>query len=156
MIKTLFSLSFTLFFFLTPLSSAETIRLTNGEWAPYLSKKLPNYGFASHVVKEAFASVNINVEYDFFPWKRSFKYAKEGMGLGSDIWHGTVVWLYTKERAKSFDYSDLVINDSGVLFYLKSNPVIWESFEDLQGKTIGATAHTSYPLFEDAAQKNDH
>ena len=33
----------------------KTIRLTNGEWQPYLSKDVPHYGFASHIVTEAFA-----------------------------------------------------------------------------------------------------
>ena len=37
--------------------SAKTIRLTNGEWQPYLSKDVPHHGFASHVVTEAFAQV---------------------------------------------------------------------------------------------------
>ncbi len=50
--------------------AAETIRLTNGEWQPYLSKDAPHHGFASHIVTEAFALVGVEVEYGFFPWKR--------------------------------------------------------------------------------------
>ena len=34
-------------------AASEEIRLTSGEWAPYLSEHLPHFGFASHVVKEA-------------------------------------------------------------------------------------------------------
>ncbi len=33
----------------------ETIRLTNGEWPPYLSKNLKYYGISSRIVTEAFA-----------------------------------------------------------------------------------------------------
>ncbi|MEE9297196.1 MAG: amino acid ABC transporter substrate-binding protein, partial [Phycisphaerae bacterium] len=58
--------------------TSKTIRLTNGEWQPYLSKDSPHHGFASHIVTEAFALVGVEVEYGFFPWKRSFKLAKEG------------------------------------------------------------------------------
>ncbi len=63
--------------------TSETIRLTNGEWQPNLSKDTPHYGFASHIVTEAFALVGVEVEYGFFPWKRSYKIAKEG------TWGGT-------------------------------------------------------------------
>ncbi len=122
----------------------ETIRITNGEWAPYLSKNLSHNGFASHVVKEAFSAVGINVEYGFFPWKRSYKLAKEGE------WHGTVVWVYTKERAKYFHYSDAVIVDSEHLFHLKEFKLEWDKTDDLQGLKIGGTLHTVYPVFEKA------
>ncbi len=57
--------------------TSKTIRLTNGEWQPYLSKDTPHRGFASHIVIEAFALVGVEVEYGFFPWKRSFKIEPE-------------------------------------------------------------------------------
>ena len=46
----------------------DTIRLTNGEWQPYLSQDVAHHGFASHVVTEAFAQVGVDVEFGFFPW----------------------------------------------------------------------------------------
>ena len=49
----------------------DTIRLTNGDWQPFMSKNGPHHGIASHVVTEAFALVGVEVEYGFFPWKRS-------------------------------------------------------------------------------------
>lgn len=125
----------------------ETIRITNGEWAPYLSKQLPHHGFASHVVKEAFGAVGIKVEYGFFPWKRSYKIAKQG------DWHGTVVWVYTKERAKHFYYSDAVIVDSEHLFHLKEFDLKWDTVNDLAGLKIGGTIHTVYPVFEKAEKE---
>ena len=55
-----------------PLAVAEeTIRITNGEWPPYMSKKLKHYGLASRITTEAFASQGVKVEYGFFPWARS-------------------------------------------------------------------------------------
>lgn len=126
----------------------ETIRITNGEWAPYLSEELPHYGFASHLVKEAFAVQDIDVVYGFFPWKRSYKLAKEGR------WHGTVVWVYTEERAESFLYSDVVISDSEHLFHLKKFKLKWQTIEDLKGLKIGGTLHTVYPVFEQAQENN--
>lgn len=137
-----------------PLFAKESIRITNGEWPPYLSHSLPHQGFVSHVVTEAFNAVDIEVEYGFFPWKRALKYAKQGYGVNKeDIWHASVVWVYTPERAEDFLYSDVVVLDDEVLFYLKSAPVVWESVDDLKDKIIGATAHTVYPLFEAAQEK---
>ncbi|MBF0233705.1 MAG: hypothetical protein HQK65_11810 [Desulfamplus sp.] len=63
----------------------EIIRLTNGEWPPYLHKELKYYGVASRIVTEAFALEGITVEYDFFPWGRAYEYAKSGEWNGSLI-----------------------------------------------------------------------
>jgi polar amino acid transport system substrate-binding protein len=84
----------TLILFFSPsLFAKDIIRITNGEWPPYLSKVLPHNGFASHLVKEVFAAVHVEVLYGFFPWKRSYRYAKEGKGVSnSDIWNGSIVF----------------------------------------------------------------
>ncbi|WP_163834249.1 substrate-binding periplasmic protein [Spartinivicinus ruber] len=130
-----------------------TINLTNGEWPPYLSQSLPHYGFASHIVTKAFATVDIKVNYSFFPWTRAYHYALTGKGI-KKIWHGTVVWVYTPKRAKSFFYSDPVVQDQEVLFHLKTTPLeTWQHINDLRGKVIGGTQHTTYPTFEKAAQQ---
>lgn len=134
-------------------SANETIRLTNGEWPPFLSEKIAHYGYVSHLVSEAFATVDIDVEYGFFPWKRSFQYAKDGVSSSGETWHGSVVWMYNEERAKFFTYSDTVMTDHQVLFYLSSNPIEWRVIDDLDGKTIGGTLHTFYPLLESAEKK---
>ncbi|WED22579.1 transporter substrate-binding domain-containing protein [Vibrio sp. JC009] len=136
----------------TPALSKETIRLTNGEWPPYLSENLAHHGYASHIVTEAFATVGVDVEYGFFPWKRSYQYAKDGISGSGEIWHGSVVWVFNAERAESFMYTDVVMTDYQVLFHLRSNPLDWTTIDDLQGKTIGGTLHTFYPQLELAAE----
>lgn len=125
----------------------ERVRLTNGEWAPYLSERLPHYGAASHIVNEAFAAVGIATQYGFFPWKRSYKLAKEGK------WDGTLVWVYTTERAQDFYYTDVVIAEVEYLFHLKEKQLIWQKVDDLEGLSIGATLHTVYPPIERAAAR---
>lgn len=134
-------------------SAGEIVKIANGEWPPYLSVNLPHHGFASHVVEEAFAAVGLNVRYGFYPWKRSYQYAKDGKDNRGKIWHGTVVWVYTEERAKHFLYSDPVIIDTELLFHLKSRPLEWKVVDDLKGMTIGGTLHTVYPVFEEAEQR---
>lgn len=128
--------------------ATDRIELANGEWAPYLSENLPHCGAASHIVTEAFSAVGVNTHYAFYPWKRSYKLAREG------VVNGTLVWVYTEDRAKDFFYTDVVITDYEYLFHLKEKPLVWKSVEDLGGMTIGATLHTVYPTLETAAAKN--
>ncbi|WP_020405646.1 substrate-binding periplasmic protein [Hahella ganghwensis] len=133
--------------------SRHTVYITNGEWPPFLSEHLPHFGYASHVITEAFHSVGIEVEYGFFPWKRSYRYAKNGKDPTGKRWNGTAIWVYTDERAESFHYTDPVVIDEEVLYSLRSKPVQWTQIEDLQGKRIGATLHTVYPPLEAAEKK---
>ena len=77
----------------------DTIRLTNGEWPPFMSKNGPHHGVASHVITEAFALVGVEVEFGFFPWARSLKLAKEG------VWDGSAAWWDREERYPYVFYS---------------------------------------------------
>jgi polar amino acid transport system substrate-binding protein len=127
--------------------TSKTIRLTNGEWQPYLSEDAPHHGFASHIVTEAFALVGVEVEYGFFPWKRSFKLAKEG------TWDGSVVWVDSDERREYFLYSDPVVPSKMAFFHLKGSDFDWNSYEDLKGIRIGGTLEYAYGKEFDAAEK---
>ena len=151
--KLLYLLLMLFSFYPNSLAANEKIRLSSGEWPPYLSAQLPYYGVASHVVSEAFASVGVDVEYGFFPWKRSYLYAKEGKGIGDEVWNGSLVWIYTEDRAKDFLYSDRIIEDDQVLFFLKETHLDWYKMEGLRGKVLGGTTHTIYPSLEQEAKK---
>ena len=84
----------------TGILAEETIRITIGEWAPYLSKDLKHYGVAARIVTDSFALEGVKVEYGFFPWARSKFLAQEGE------WDGSAVWIHNAERAKDFLFSD--------------------------------------------------
>ena len=71
---------------------AESIRLTNGEWSPYLGQNLPHHGVASRIVEEAFALQGVQVQWEFYPWARALRSAEQGK---SD---GAAVWLRSPER----------------------------------------------------------
>ncbi|MCX4028561.1 transporter substrate-binding domain-containing protein [Endozoicomonas sp. SM1973] len=111
----------------------ETVTLSNGEWPPFMGENIKHYGIASYIVKEAFAIESIEVKYEFYPWKRGYTLAKDGEVDGS------VVWSWSKEREKSFYYSDPVLYTSEVFFHLKSFELSWKKMEDLIGINIGAT-----------------
>ncbi len=112
----------------------DRVRLTNGEWLPYTSQQLPNYGIMSEIVTEAFALAGVAVEYTFFDsWKRSYVLAKKGR------FDGSLSWAQTREREKDFYFSDPVISHKTVLFHLKATPFDWEQVIDLKGLRISVT-----------------
>ena len=133
--------------------AGETIRLTNGEWPPYLSENLPHYGFASHVVVRAFAEVGVEVEYGFFPWRRALFNARKPAGSDGKQWHGSLVWIKTPERELSFLYSDVIFSEPQTLFYLAEKPLTWKTPADLAGARIGVTLHSAYPSIEALEKK---
>lgn len=126
----------------------ETIRITNGEWPPYLSIKSPYHGLASHIVSEAFALEGVKPEYGFFPWKRSYKLAESGM------WDGSAVWVYSKERAEKFYFSDPIIETKWVFFHLKTTNFDWKTVDDLKKYKIGATLEYNYGRNFERAERN--
>ena len=136
-------------FFLPHYAMGEKVQIGNGDWSPYQSKSLKQYGFASEIVTEAFKSQGVEVEYKFYPWARSMKLAQSGKLAG------TFLWGYKKEREEDFYFSDPIVDISYVFFYLKSNDFDWKGVSDLEGKKIGATVSYSYGKDFDEARKNN-
>ena len=126
--------------------TSETIRITNGEWQPFLSKEVPHYGFASHIVTEAFALVGVEVEYGFFPWSRAMKLAREGM------WDGTAVWGTSEERLQQFHFTDAVVPATYVFFHLKTTAFDWDDYDDLGDLKVGGTVEYYYSNAFEAAE----
>lgn len=126
-------------------AQAETIRLANGEWPPYMSENFKEAGVVSHIVKEAFAQEGITVEYTFLPWKRGYEDAK------NNKLHGTIVWSYTDERAADFDYSDPVVDVRTLFFITKDSKFDWTDKNSLAGKKIGGVIGYNYALDEQEA-----
>ena len=125
--------------------AADTVRLSNGEWPPYMGAALPHQGVASRIVAEAFALEGIDVQWQFHPWARSLKMAADGQ---SD---GTAVWLPSQEREQHFYVSDPVIDASYYLFHLKTQPFDWRTLEDLRGLRLATTRGYDYgQSFHDA------
>ncbi|BDU51230.1 substrate-binding periplasmic protein [Haliovirga abyssi] len=133
------------------MSFGETIKLTNGEWAPFNGAKLKGYGFASDVVTKTFAKVGVDVEYKFFPWKRGYILAQRGN------YDGTVSWGKVGDRENYFYFSDEpILSGETVFFYMKGNDFTWDKLEDLKEKRIGGTLGYSYTKsFKNIGKKLD-
>ncbi len=120
-------------------SGPEIIRITSGEWPPYLGEDLPHYGIVSRILTEAFALEGVRIEYGFFPWERAYELAKHG-----EEWDGSTHWICTPERQKYFYCSESFGDSTHVFFHLKSYEFDWTTLEDMQGVTIGATEGNYY------------
>lgn len=118
--------------------SAETVRLTNGEWPPYLGEHLPHHGVASRIVSEAFALQGVTVAWEFHPWARSLQLAQSGKRNGS------AVWLNNREREEQFFVSDPVVESGFYLFHRKDYLFDWTQVSDLQTLRIVGTRGYDY------------
>lgn len=126
---------------------AESIRLTNGEWSPYLGQNLPHHGVASRIVEEAFALQGVQVQWEFYPWASALRSAEQGK---SD---GAAVWLRSPEREQAFFISTPVVDSSYFLFHRKDQPFDWQQVSDLQGKRVGGAIDYDYGQAFQQAEK---
>lgn len=109
------------------------IVIYNGEWKPYQSAELPEYGVSSNVITNAFKLVGIDVKWEFAPWARGEKKAKEG------IVDATCVYQMNKERDKFFSFSDTVLQQKRYFLHLKDKDFSWQTLADLRKYRIGIT-----------------
>ncbi|MNK12015.1 Bacterial extracellular solute-binding protein, family 3 [compost metagenome] len=127
-------LPFFLFIFIhTAVSAKEVVRLSAGEWAPYVSGSLDNHGLLSQLTQEAFAKVGVEVQIGLFPWARATNLSTSGE------WDGTIAFVRLEEREKVYLYSDRLYSSDYVFFHLKSYPFQWNDYPDLKKITIATT-----------------
>ncbi|MDH1261934.1 MULTISPECIES: substrate-binding periplasmic protein [unclassified Pseudomonas] len=132
------------------LAAASPLRLTNGEWSPYLGQHLPHQGVASRIIREAFALEGLDVEWEFHPWARSLQMAELGQR------DGTAVWLRSEERQQLFFISDPVVESVYYLFHRKGQAFDWKHVADLQGLRIAATRGYDYGTAFQQAETSGH
>ncbi|MGB1238877.1 MAG: substrate-binding periplasmic protein [Pseudomonadales bacterium] len=139
---TMIPLAFTALMLAGEAVRAETAQVTvcSGEWAPFTSAHLPAYGYSSDVVTQAFARVGVEVQYKFFPWKRSFALAKMGRECDALIGY---VWLSKRER--DFIYSAPIMTQPYVFFHLVDRPLKFDGdVESIRGAKVGGNAGSNH------------
>ena len=111
---------FSMLFSLMPISPAaanqEIIRVTTGQWPPYLDKESPHGGFLAQIIREAFDSEDIRVEFSFFPWSRALALVK------SKKYQASAVWSCTAERKREFLYSAPILPYQYVFYHRQEMP----------------------------------
>lgn len=114
-------------------SAIERIRISTGEWLPYISAELKYKGVVSRIVTEAFALEGVHTEYEFYPWGRALLEAQKGTLDASSVWY------FHTDREKDFLHSEPIIVLTEVFFHLKSFDFDWRDLSDLKGLRVGAT-----------------
>lgn len=126
---------------------SRTMRVAIGEWPPFVSENLEHYGLAARIVTEAFAAVGNDVDYRFYPWKRAYLETTQG---DQDA---TAIWTKTPDREGEVLFSEPVLTANKVFFHLEGTDFEWNSIEDLDGYTVGATRGYGYgDAFDEAAR----
>ncbi len=125
--------------FSTMLFAQKTIKITNGEWEPFLSQYSYGYGIDSHIITEALKLEGIKVKWAFYPWKRAYQLAKKGTK-----WDASCCWWPSEETKEAFLLSDVVSKTSFVFYHLKSYNFDWSSLDDLKNIRIGGTLEYDY------------
>ncbi|WP_431689473.1 substrate-binding periplasmic protein [Hahella sp. NBU794] len=134
------------------LLAQEAILIGSGEWPPYISEEAPHFGPTSQIVSEAFALANIDVEYRFHPWNRSFVLCQQG-----DL-DATIAWERTAERERDFVFSEMpIIIERTVFFYSRRHALSWEEIwtppEDASRLRVGAILGYNYGNKLDEAER---
>ncbi|MCG8572735.1 MAG: transporter substrate-binding domain-containing protein [Spirochaetes bacterium] len=133
--------------------SQSKIILTTGEWAPYTSKSMSEYGAFTEILTAVLKEMGVNYEYQWYPWKRAEDEVRKGNAFAC------FPYLKNEERLKVYDYSEPLLSSTGKFFYLRSNikkEVKWASLADFKSFTMGGVGGYWYlSEFEKAGLKID-
>lgn len=145
---------FVFFLFISSFSSvqAETVKIATGEWAPYISEKLPGGGPVSEIISAAFKAEGIDVEFKYYSWKRAMKEIKTGKSLGSSAWSDT------PERRTFSTPSDALVSSREVFIFMKKNlpDFDYTNLEDLKKyKVMSLAEYAHEKKFHKAGLKTD-
>ncbi len=114
------------------LIAEEKITLAIGDWEPYASSIPGNANVAEVIALEAFKLVGFDVEFEYFPWIRSYNRVKK---VEADA---TFPWVKTKEIESDFIVSkEVILSVKTVFFHVKDLDFNWTSLSDLKRYKIG-------------------
>lgn len=121
-----------------------------GEWPPYTSESLPDYGAATALVSAISKAGGIEPVYRFYPWKRAELKVAQG-----DVF-AAFPYAISKERKTTYDFSEVLFYGVNVFVYyqkqLKADvPLTYQSLDDLHGYRVGCISGSFlYSLLEKA------
>ena len=122
------------FAFFSAFVKAEDIVLAALDYPPHYGEHLDDRGPLIEIIVSAYAEQNLTVEVIFLPWSRALIWANEGRV------DGIVGAWYTKERTKSFLYSDPIYPNNMVFYKHKNANIEFSQYSDLKddGRIIGS------------------
>lgn len=117
---------------------AEDVRVVfaTGEWPPFSSETLPEYGRATALVSAICKAAGILPSYEFYPWKRAELKVVKGEIFAA------FPYAFSKEREELFIFSDTIFYGVNMFIYYDHNQktksaVPYDGLDDLRGYRIG-------------------
>lgn len=121
------------------LFALDKVIVSTGEWPPFTSESMDEYGQTSSYLLKALKSQNVEAEFKWFPWKRAYLHALHHNSV--DV---SIPWLKNEDREKDFFYSNPLVAVDTVFFHLKGQEIKWDEYNDLKDLHILGTAGYSY------------
>jgi polar amino acid transport system substrate-binding protein len=132
----------------------QTVILATGDWAPYTSETMENYGAFTEIVSAVFKEMGVPVKYVFYPWKRAEDEVKAGNVFAA------FPYIETEDRLKEYDFSDPVFVSTGKFFYMpkkQKSEIAYDNLEDLQSYHVGGVLGYWYETpFKEAGLQTEY
>lgn len=125
---------------LSALAHGEKLRIVTEPWAPYVYLEDGQAkGIDYEVTAEVFKRLDVEVEWQFLPWKRCLAMIEQGLA------DGVLDIFQTEQRDSQLYYpSEPLSVVEFVLFYANARPQAANSLEDLRGLTVGTSPGYTY------------
>lgn len=132
----------------TAAADASPLRIVAGEYPPYASEAMDQYGPVSRIIAQVSKEAGFDAEFEFRPWKRGLEEARLGRYAASSYWY------YSEDREQDFIHVGPLTDEEIVFFHRKDLDVpSWSSLADLSGFRVGATnGYTYTEAFWEAAE----
>lgn len=127
-----------------PVADAQNVKLLTGEWAPYVSPGMDNYGFTAEVITYAFLAVGIETELEFTSWENCETMITKGQYFASFPHKRTI------DRQGFAYFSDPIAWSKGIFFYMKERmkDIEFDTVKELKKYRIGGVkGHYYVPMF---------
>lgn len=135
---------------MSSMAQARDITISTGGWPPFLTQEQRHNGFIAHLISDIFADAGIKVNFIYRPWARIYQETAAGE------YAATAVWMDAADRHVDFYYSNAVLDETFVFFYLRENNFDWLEFVDLKGMKLGGDLGYSYgPGLDSALEAGD-
>ena len=125
--------------------AAQDLSLAATEWPPFYGAELPDNGFMTEIVVEAFERAGYEPDVAFLPWSRAFEGTRDGK------YDALFTMWYRAEREEHFIFSDPLPSNELVMLVRAGDDTVFEGYAALQGKTVGVVrGYAPPPGFEEA------
>lgn len=136
----------------TPVRAEAVVRVATGEWAPYVSRSLPEGGYTTEIISHAMLHEGVEVQFDYMPWPRAERMISSGQyALASP-------YVSTEQRREFGYFSQPFATSRTVFFAMRKNlqTLEWQSYDDLRPYRIaGVRGYFYVPWFAAAGIELD-